>query len=65
MYKVIKHFLDLQDSNYPYQVGDIYPHTGLTVSDERIAELSGSENRQGTPLIKLVERKRRKKETAE
>lgn len=55
MYKVIKYFVDLQDNNYPYQVGDKFPRRGLKVSADRIAELAGSENKQGVPLIQLVE----------
>lgn len=64
MYKVIKYFVDLQDSNHPYNAGDVFPRPGLSVTDERLAELAGSENRQGVPLIKLVQKKRAKK-TAE
>ena len=64
MYKVIKYFIDLQDNNYPYNAGDTFPRSGLTVSDERLAELAGSENKQGVPLIELVKKKRTKK-TAE
>lgn len=55
MYKVIKHFTDMQDGNHPYNVGDTFPRKGLDVSDERISELAGSENRQNRPLIELVE----------
>lgn len=55
MYKVIKYFVDLKDGNHAYNVGDAYPREGVTVTDERIAELSGSENRQKTPLIQFVE----------
>lgn len=54
MYKVIKFFTDLQDNNYPYEVGSTYPRKGLSVAEERIAELSGSNNRQRTALIKEV-----------
>jgi hypothetical protein len=54
----------LQDNNYPYNAGDIFPRSGLTVSDERLAELAGCENKQGVPLIQLVKKKRAKK-TAE
>ena len=65
MYKVIKHFVDLQDNNYPYNAGDIFPRSGLVVSEDRFAELAGSENKQGTPLIQLVEeKKKRAKKTA-
>lgn len=54
MYKVLKFFTDLQDNNYPYSVGDSFPRSGVEVSESRLAELSSSENRQGTPLIQLV-----------
>lgn len=55
MYKVIKHFTDLQDNNFAYQVGDEYPRKGLSVLPSRINELAGSKNRQREPLIKEVE----------
>ena len=57
MYKVIKYFTDLHDNNYPYEVGDTFPRSGLSVSEGRLAELSGSNNKQNQPLIKLVEEK--------
>lgn len=53
-YRVIKYFTDLHDNNYPYSVGDIYPRQGITVSNGRLAELAGSNNKQGQPLIELV-----------
>lgn len=54
MYKVINYFTDLQDNGFAYNVGDTYPRNGLKVSPERIAELSGSNNKQGKPLIEEV-----------
>ncbi len=51
MYKVIKLFADLQDGNHVYNVGDEFPRKGVSVTDARIAELAGSNNKQGTPLI--------------
>lgn len=54
MYKVIKHFTDLHDKDYPYNPGDIFPREGVQVSEDRLKELSGKENRQGVPLIKEV-----------
>lgn len=54
MYKVIKHFTDLHDENYPYSVGDTFPRLGIKVTDARIKELSGCENKQGAPLIEKV-----------
>ena len=55
MYKVIKFFTDLQDGKHPYYVGDKFPREGVTVSEERIAELASSKNKQKTPLIALDE----------
>lgn len=60
MYKVIKHFVDLQDNNHPYNAGDIFPRSGMEVSEDRLAELAGSENKQGVPLIQFVEEKPKK-----
>ncbi len=54
MYKVIKFFTDLQDGNFAYEVGDTFPRKGLEVTEDRLAELSGSDNRQGQPLIEKV-----------
>ena len=53
-YTVIKHFTDLQDGKYKYSDGDAYPREGYTPSEERIAELAGSDNKQGRPLIEAV-----------
>lgn len=51
-YKVISPFTDLQDGNYAYSVGDIFPREGVAmVSDRRIAELASADNKQGRPLI--------------
>ena len=57
MYKVIKHFTDLKDDNHSYNVGDVFPRKGLEVTEDRLAELAGPNNKQGAPLIKLVEEK--------
>ena len=54
-YTVIHAFADLKDSKHKYEAGDKFPRSGLEVSDERIAELSGSKNKAGKPLIKKVE----------
>lgn len=58
MYKVIKLFTDLQDDGYVYNVGDKFPRDGAKVDEDRIAELAGSKNRQGSPLIAKVEEKK-------
>ena len=55
MYKVIKHFTDMQDNNFAYQVGDEYPRKGMSVLPSRLKELAGKKNRQGCPLIEEVE----------
>lgn len=57
MYKVIKFFTDLHDNEYPYKVGDVFPRKGISVTEGRLAELAGSDNKQGEPLIALVEKK--------
>lgn len=57
MYEVIHFFTDLQDDEYPYNVGDLFPHDGLEVSEDRLKELSGSQNLQRKPLIKKIEEK--------
>ena len=59
-YKVIKFFTDLQDNDYPYSVGDIFPRSGVTVTEARLKELASSENKQGVPLIQLVEEKKKR-----
>ena len=57
MYKVIKSFTDLQDNNYAYSVGDTFPHNGVEVDAERIAELASDKNRLGVPLIEEISEK--------
>lgn len=72
MYKVIKKFHDLQDATktkngmvyYEYNVGDEFPRKGHEVSEERLEELAGKENKQGVPLIELVEEKADAEKTA-
>jgi hypothetical protein len=54
MYEVLVGFVDLQDKEYPYYVGDIFPRKGKRVSKKRIAELASDKNRRGIPLIKEV-----------
>ena len=60
MYRVIKSFTDLQDNNYAYYVGDKFPHNGVEVGAERIAELSSDKNLQGVPLIEEVAEKQKR-----
>ena len=54
MYRVIKHFVDLQDNNYKYDVGDTYPRKGLNVLKSRINELASDKNLQKTPLVEEI-----------
>ena len=57
MYKVIKSFYDLKDNNHVYSVGDTFPHDGVEVDAERIAELANDKNRLGVPLIEEITEK--------
>ena len=58
MYKVIKHFTDMQDNNYAYYPEDparnTYPRKGLNVLPSRIKELASDKNRQGCSLIEEI-----------
>ena len=66
MYRVINRFFDLQDNNHASSVGDTFPHNGVEVDAERIAELASDKNRLGVPLIEEIAEKpkrTRKKET--
>ena len=65
MYKVIAYFEDLQDNNYPYNVGDVFPRENKTATKERINELATAQNRQKKPLIKKVEEKPKKPKKAD
>ena len=59
-YKVIEYFEDLQDNGRPYNVGDVFPVDGNTVTAERIAELASTQNRRHIPLIEeIVEKTKR------
>ena len=70
MYIVTKPFYDLQDVTkadhtkdgdiprefWLYKAGDIYPRDGaIPPTEQRIRELAGDSNKQGTPLITWVE----------
>ena len=66
MYRVINPFRDLKDNNRLYSVGDTFPHNGVEVDAERIAELASDKNRLCVPLIEEIaekpKRTRKKKE---
>lgn len=58
-YRVLQLFDDLTDYTetkgglvlHRYNPGDIYPRDGKSTTAERVAELMGTGNRQGVPLI--------------
>lgn len=56
MYRVIKQFYDLK-ANHAYSVGDTFPHNGVEVDAERIAELSSDKNRLCIPLVEEITEK--------
>lgn len=59
MYKAVKAFRDLK-TNLVYAVGDTFPHDGVEVDANRIAELASDKNRLGVPLIEeIVEKPKR------
>ena len=60
MYRVIKAFTDLRH-HHAYSVGDTFPHNGVEVDAERIAELASDKNRLGVPLIEEIPKKPKKK----
>ena len=64
MFKVIVRFMDLQDGNHIYEVGDTFPRDGVKVGTDRINELMSCENKIGCPLIEKPKttRKRVKKD---
>lgn len=64
-YRVIKYFTDLQDNDYPYNVGDVFPRKGKIVTASRIKELSGTQNKRGVALIEEVRGTKETAETAE
>ncbi|MCQ3816711.1 MULTISPECIES: hypothetical protein [Staphylococcus] len=55
-YEVTHTFKDLQDKNKLYKKGQTFPRpTNKKIEEERILELTSSENRQKKQLIKKVE----------
>lgn len=55
MYKCKIFFTDLHDKSFEYRPGDVFPRSGLKVSQERLDELATNKNRRGKPLIDKVE----------
>lgn len=62
-YKVLMDFSDLQDDNFVYRTGDVFPRKGKSATDERLAELSSDKNRMGHALIKEVKTSTKEKST--
>lgn len=54
MYKVIRYFEDIQDAMHPYNINDTFPREGMSVSADRLAELSTDRNLQRKSLIEFV-----------
>ena len=55
MYIVVNKFKDLEDNDYLYKIGNVYPHEKREVSEERIKELSTKNNKLKKVLIKEVD----------
>jgi hypothetical protein len=62
-YKVIKYFTDMQDNDFEYNEGDVYPRKDLSVLPSRIKELSTTQNRRKEILIvEILDEEKPKKE---
>jgi hypothetical protein len=54
-YEVIQNFVDSQDKNKKYKVGDSYPTPGnKKISEERLASLLSADNKIGQPVIREI-----------
>lgn len=53
-YRAVVSFRDMQDGNYRYVPGDVFPRSGKKVTKKRIAELLSSENKMKKPVIEEV-----------
>jgi hypothetical protein len=53
-YTVKEDFVDIHDDSHLYRAGEKYPRPGVSVSEERITELSSSHNRVGRALIEAA-----------
>lgn len=62
-YTVIENFTDLKAGGRVYRKGEAFPGKGLTVTEERLKELSTTENKRKTILIEEVKTKTKKKAT--
>lgn len=59
-YTVIEAFVDLQDNNHVYGVGDEYPRAGHDVTLSRLSELMSAKNMLGKPLVGECKKKKEK-----
>lgn len=59
---VYKAWKDMEDENYLYKKGDIYPREGLKPTKKRIKELSSKNNKIGEILIEAVKVEKEDKE---
>lgn len=50
-YRAVIDFVDMQDNNHVYKIGDEYPRLGMEVTDARIDELIGSNNKLKRSVI--------------
>jgi hypothetical protein len=59
-YEVIQNFVDSQDKNKKYKVGDHYPTPGnKKISEDRLTTLLSADNKLGQPVIReIVETKK-------
>lgn len=54
-YRAVIDFVDMQDNNHVYKSGDEFPRLGMEVTDARIDELIGSNNKQKRSVIEAYE----------
>ena len=58
-YEVIRDFVDSQDKNKKYKVGDSYPTPGnKKISEERLASLLSADNNIRQPVNREVEERK-------
>jgi len=63
-YESIRRWVDFEDRHL-YNAGDAFPHDGRQISEARIAELSGTQNKAGFAVIKATQEADEKKPTEE
>lgn len=56
-YKVVKDFKDLKDNGHVYRAGDGFPRPSVNVGEDRLRELSTTENARKEVLIKPLAEK--------